>query len=105
MLIWRSLQVTICARQKLLNMSAAVSSLGYAELKSYQARVIKQFVSGHDVFGVLPTGYGRSLCNACLPLIFNQILQRPSGFSIVLIVSPLIALMRDQVKLLCIYAF
>ena len=81
--------------------TAAVTSLGYAELKSHQARVIEQFVSGHDVFGVLPTGYGKSLCYACLPLIFDQLLQKPSGSSIVLIVSPLIALMRDQVKLLC----
>ena len=42
--------------------TAAVTSLGYAELKSHQARVIEKFVSGHDVFGVLSTGYGKSLC-------------------------------------------
>ena len=108
LLISRSLQLTIRATRKLLNMSvqfsspsvkeaatAAVTSLGYAESKSHQVRVIGQFVRGHDVFGVLPTGYGKSLCYTCLPLIFDQLLQRPSGFSIVLTVSPLIALMRD----------
>ena len=76
--------------------TAAVTTLSYAELQSNQARVIEQFVSGHDVFGVLPTAYGKNLCSACLPLIFDQLLRRPPGFSIVLIVSPLMALMKDQ---------
>ena len=74
LLIWRRLQLTIRATRKLLNISvqfsspsikeaatAAVTSLGYAELKSHQARVIEKYVSGHDSFGVLPIDYGKSL--------------------------------------------
>ncbi len=37
-------------------------SLGYSSLKDKQLEVIENFVSGHDVFAVLPTGYGKSLC-------------------------------------------
>ena len=44
-----------------------------------------------------PTGYGKSLCYACLPLLFDRLLHKPAGFSIVLVVSPLVALMTDQV--------
>ena len=42
-------------------------SLGYSELKAEQERVVKAFLSGKDVFGALPTGYGKSLCYAVLP--------------------------------------
>ena len=41
--------------------------LGYSELKAEQERVVKVFLSGKDVFGALPTGYGKSLCYAVLP--------------------------------------
>ena len=85
--------------------TAAVISLGYTESKSHQVQVIEKFVSSHDVFGILPTGYGKSLCYACLPLIFDQLLQKLSGFAIALIVLPLIELMRDQIKLICMYVF
>ena len=37
-------------------------SFGYVSLKSEQKAVIKDFVTGNDVFAVLPTGYGKSLC-------------------------------------------
>ncbi len=43
---------------------AAVRSarkLGYSRLKEHQLQVILSFVEGNDVFGVLPTCYGKSL--------------------------------------------
>ena len=45
----------------------AASSLGYQTLKEEQLDVITSFVKGKDVFAVLPTGFGKSLCYACLP--------------------------------------
>ena len=34
---------------------------------------MEAFVSGRDAFGILPTGYGKSLCSACLPLVFDEL--------------------------------
>ena len=71
--------------------------LGYTQIKAEQKHAIVSFVQGNDVFVVLPaTGFGKSLCYACLPLIFDR-LSGKSG-SIALIISPLVALMQDQVK-------
>ena len=54
------------------------------------------FINGNDVFAVLPTGYGKSLYFACLPLVFD-ILFRPQEVSIIVVVTPLTAIMEDQV--------
>ena len=42
-------------------------------LKYRQAEAIKSFVSGHDVFVSLPTGYGKSKIYAILPLVYDKI--------------------------------
>ena len=41
--------------------------------KDKQLEAIKCFCAGHDVFVSLPTGYGKSLIYAVLPLIFDRI--------------------------------
>lgn len=74
----------------------AIQALGYATLREKQQEVIESFVGGHDVFGVLPTGYGKSLCYACLPATFD-FLSKPKNPSIVIVVTPLVAIMNDQV--------
>ena len=63
------------------------------------------FVRGKDVFVSLPTGSGKSLCYTVLPYIFDflkaRICTEKSSTivhsSIVIVVSPLMSLMRDQV--------
>ena len=35
-----------------------------------------EFVNGRDVYAALPTGYGKTLCYACLPLIFDELASR-----------------------------
>ena len=74
----------------------ACAELGYTTIKEKQKEVILNFVSGRDVFAALPTGYGKSLCYGCLPGVFDRILSREG--SIVIVVSPLSALMKDQVE-------
>ena len=52
-------------------------------------------MKGKDTFISLPTGYGKSLCYIMLPKLFDKL--RGSKRSIVLVVSPLLSLMKDQV--------
>ena len=77
--------------------SEAVKTMGYSRLTSKQNEVVTAFVGGQDVFVSLPTGSGKSLCYCILPIVFD-LLRRVMGQSIVVVVSPLIALMKDQVR-------
>ena len=46
----------------------------------------------------LPTGYGKSLIFQCLPIAAVDIFERPRGSSVIVVISPLQALMEDQVR-------
>ncbi len=65
------------------------SVFGFADFRPGQAEIIGAVLAGRDVLAVMPTGSGKSLCYQ-LPAIMR------SGLTVV--VSPLIALMRDQVR-------
>ena len=76
---------------------SAARELGYSALKPEQLKVVEAFVKGRDVFAVLPTGYGKSLCFACLPAVVDKLLGRGGeDSSIVVVVTPLTAIMKDQ---------
>ena len=65
-------------------------------LKPEQKECIKSILDGNDVFVWLPTGFGKSVCYEVLPFMFDKKLGRDN--SLVLIVSPLVSLMVDQVR-------
>ena len=73
--------------------------LGYSYPKPAQVEAVTTFILGRDVFLSLPTGYGKSLCYSCLPLVFDMIKQK-IAFSVIIVVSPLNALIKDQVNAL-----
>ena len=64
---------------------------GFSSFRPLQEEIIRDTLAGKDVFAVLPTGGGKSLCFQLPALV------RP-GLTVV--VSPLIALMKDQVDAL-----
>ena len=64
---------------------------GHADFRGQQAAVVEQLVSGGDCLVLMPTGAGKSLCYQ-VPALLRE------GTGIV--ISPLIALMQDQVEAL-----
>ncbi|RLA08512.1 MAG: DNA helicase RecQ [Gammaproteobacteria bacterium] len=67
------------------------STFGYDNFRHSQAAVIEQLIDGNDAFVLMPTGGGKSLCYQVPALMLN---------GVAIIVSPLIALMQDQVDAL-----
>ena len=67
--------------------AAAARKLGIAQLRPEQERVIADVTAGRDVLMILPTGFGKSACYQ----IPSLLLPKP-----VLVISPLLALLRDQ---------
>jgi len=69
---------------------------GFTEFRPGQRRIIDAVLAGHDAIGVMPTGAGKSLT-----------FQVPARIlpGTVLVVSPLISLMKDQVDAMVRYGF
>jgi ATP-dependent DNA helicase RecQ len=63
-------------------------TFGFKKFRSHQKEIISHILDGRDVFASLPTGGGKSICYQLPALHFE-------GITIVL--SPLVALMKDQV--------
>ena len=54
-------------------LAEATKEVGLVSLKAKQVEAMEAFVNGKDVFVSLPTGYGKSLIYAILPLIYNKL--------------------------------
>jgi len=68
---------------------------GFDKFKGNQEKIIESLLAGHDTFVIKPTGGGKSLCYQ-LPAMISE--------GVAIIVSPLIALMKNQVDLVRSYS-
>src|SRR5258706_1901295 len=68
---------------------------GFDKFKDDQEKIIESLLAGHDTFVIMPTGSGKSLCYQ-VPAMVSE--------GVAIIVSPLIALMKNQVDLVRGYA-
>jgi ATP-dependent DNA helicase RecQ len=74
-----------------IDLSAALQEhFGFKDFKGQQLQIINSLLEGKDTFVIMPTGGGKSLCYQ-LPAMVSP--------GVAIIVSPLIALMKNQVDL------
>ena len=64
---------------------------GFEDFRPGQAEIVEAVANGQDVLAIMPTGGGKSLCFQ-LPALIRE--------GVTVVISPLIALMRDQVRAL-----
>jgi len=90
---------TVSVEQPAIDSSVLLEALqrhfGFEGFKGTQESAIKSLLSGKDVFVIMPTGGGKSLCYQ-LPAMMME--------GVAIIVSPLIALMKNQVDLVRSYS-
>ena len=65
---------------------------GYGAFRGPQQAIIEHVVGGGDALVLMPTGGGKSLCYQ-IPALARQ----QAGHGVTVVISPLIALMHDQV--------
>jgi len=84
---WRTIMIV---ENKMLEQARVLLQkyFGYPAFKEGQARVISSLLAGEDTLAIMPTGSGKSVCYQVPSMIFT---------GVTLVISPLIALMKDQV--------
>jgi ATP-dependent DNA helicase RecQ len=77
------------------SLHSAADKLGIDDFHPQQRSALEAFLRGHDVFVNLPTGFGKSMIFQAAPFCWD-FLRQATG-SIAIVISPLTALMKDQI--------
>ena len=75
----------------------AAERLKFLPLKNEQMLLIIEFLKGIDVFVMLSTGFGKTVCYSCIPLVFDIYNNKPSEENPI-VISSLTALIKHQVS-------
>src|SRR5204862_1750411 len=86
---------TLTSKSKLDLHKELKKHFGFDKFKDNQEKIIEAVIAGQDTFVIMPTGGGKSLCYQ-LPALISD--------GLAIIVSPLIALMKNQVDLIRSYS-
>ena len=92
----------VCDEKFESSLEAVLPKFGVAELREQQKLALLHLISGKDVFVNLPTGFGKSLIYQLAPSVVEE-MSRLGGkirSAIILVISPLVSLMKDQVQCL-----
>ena len=76
-------------------LEALQTYFGYDSFRPMQAEIIESVLAGNDTLALLPTGGGKSLCFQVPTLVMAA--GDSEGEGLCLVITPLIALMKDQV--------
>ena len=98
---WKTCDVVMALSKGQIENSTTKTTqdMGYATMKPKQVQVVSGMLRGHDVFGILPVDFSKSLCFACLPSVYDQLFASNNP-SIVVIVTPLTTVMKDQASVI-----
>jgi ATP-dependent DNA helicase RecQ len=92
---WKRTMERLPGRKNLDLHQALQEHFGFNKFKGNQEKIIEAVLAGRDTFVIMPTGGGKSLCYQ-LPALVTD--------GLAIIVSPLIALMKNQVDLVRSYS-
>lgn len=73
---------------------------GLEQFRGQQQDIIEHLLAGHDALVIMPTGGGKSLCYQIPALVQREACDASGPRPLTLVLSPLIALMKDQVDAL-----
>ena len=71
-------------------LEALQTYFGYEQFRPLQDKIVESVLAGKDTLALLPTGGGKSICFQVPTLVHDE--------GLCLVVTPLIALMKDQVE-------